>query len=455
MARLRRTALLLLLGVVAGMLATASPARAGSIPWCGSGEPAADLPDAVNAYEWHIVYAVASDGVDRFASYAPRIAGDVATMSNWWLAQDSTRRPRFDLVAAPGCPSEPYGRVDISFMRLPKPANDYTFEGIVSDVGATFGSSNKGYLVYYDGTLHAGEEYGVCGTGRTDDRSFAYVVVFLGTCGQSFDDATRVTVATHEMLHGMGAVDSRAPHACDDGHVCDSPNDLMKAVLEDGDSLARLSLDVGRDDYYGHSGSWDDVQDSSLLYRLDQSLDPAPDITGLTATNVGASVRVKWGTSSNQAGVTYNIYDENDVYQREETGPASIATGTVGQTLVWIVRAANPGGFLSPPATLRFKVGYGIVDASGAMLHDTVPPGTVIGLKVRHVGTKEVVSWIPVTDPISLGGYRVTGQGLKTISVTTATIQLPFATVRGKTLSIAAVDEAGNVGSPVAIRVPR
>src|SRR5947207_2431588 len=108
---------LLALAVVAAAFACASTAKAGPIPWCGAGEPTSDLPDTVSALEWHIAYAVPSDGVDRFGSYAPRLAGAVATLSNWWLSQDSMRRPRFDLVDAPGCGSEPYGRVDISLVR--------------------------------------------------------------------------------------------------------------------------------------------------------------------------------------------------------------------------------------------------------------------------------------------------------------------------------------------------
>jgi hypothetical protein len=37
----------------------------------------------------------------------------------------------------------------------------------------------------------------------------------------------------------------------------------------DGSALGSLLLDPSRDDYYGHSGSWFDVQDSSWLVRLD------------------------------------------------------------------------------------------------------------------------------------------------------------------------------------------
>ncbi len=35
------------------------------------------------------------------------------------------------------------------------------------------------------------------------------------------------------------------------------------------DSLFAYALDVERDDYYGHSGSWWDVQDSAWLSHLD------------------------------------------------------------------------------------------------------------------------------------------------------------------------------------------
>ena len=36
-----------------------------------------------------------------------------------------------------------------------------------------------------------------------------------------------------------------------------------------GDPLTSLVLDFNHDDYYGHSGSWPDIQDSLWLHRLD------------------------------------------------------------------------------------------------------------------------------------------------------------------------------------------
>ena len=37
-------------------------------------------------------------------------------------------------------------------------------------------------------------------------------------------------------------------------------------------------LDGGRDDYYGHSGTWTDVQDSLFLERLDSPDRAAPSL---------------------------------------------------------------------------------------------------------------------------------------------------------------------------------
>jgi hypothetical protein len=449
-----RVVLLTALAAIAAAIAATAPARAASLPWCGSGEPTADQPDAVNAFEWHVVYATASNGVDRFADYAPRIAGDVSTLSNWWLAQDSTRRPRFDLLAAPGCGTE-YGRVDVSLAHTQP--GDVSYDAIVADLRADgFTSPDKGYLVYFDGTPHAGTEYGVCGVGGTDRTSFAYSIVYLQTCGQETDDATRATVATHEMIHGMGAVSSQAPHACNDGHVCDSPADIMKAVMGPGDSLATLSLDVGHDDYYNHSGGWWDVRRSGLLYQLDQSLAPAPDVVGLNATGVGASARITWATSAPATGLVYRIYDEQgQLVADSQLRPLILETGSVGDVLVRTIRAENPLGFLSAPVTIRFKFGYGIVDASGTLLKDTVKPSRVTRVRATRAGSQVVLRWPAVSDPLGLRGYRVTAPGVRPVLVTGTTARLSLARVRGKLVSVAAVDRAGNVGAPASVRVHR
>ena len=47
-----------------------------------------------------------------------------------------------------------------------------------------------------------------------------------------------------------------------------SRTDLLYPYVSSGATIANAVLDVGRDDYYGHSGSWWDVQDSPWLMHL-------------------------------------------------------------------------------------------------------------------------------------------------------------------------------------------
>jgi hypothetical protein len=445
---------LVLLALTCVALASAAGAGAAPLQWCGTGEPSTDLPDAVSAIEWHIVYAIPAGGQDRFGYFAPRIAGDVAAVSNWWVGQDATRRPRYDVIDAPGCPTE-FQRVDISVAHLPHTNAEESARQIEADLEAQgFSSEDKGYLVYYDGSLNTSDEYGICGQGGVADGPWAYSILYLQACFQVTSDDYRSETAAHEMVHGMGAVTSKAPHYCDGGHVCDSPNDLMKAIANEGDTLGSAALDVGRDDYYGHTGAWYDVQDSGLLYRLDLTLPPAPPVTA-TATSVGSAVQVKWHATPPESGIYYRVYGTDGKLIQTEPSTSITANGEVGQTLTWTIRTEDNGGFLGPATTLRFKVGFGIVDASGALLHDTVAPGGVSGLSAKRSGAQVVVRWQAVADPLGLRGYRISAPGMRAVVVKATTTRLPLSGVKGKTLSVAAVDLAGNVGTAVTVRVPR
>jgi hypothetical protein len=93
------------------------------------------------------------------------------------------------------------------------------------------------------------------------------------------------TVATHELLHALGAVPpgDTNPLLCpgDPGHPCDSQTDIL---YPDSSALplSSLVLDYNHDDYYAHSGSWPDIQDSAWLSHLDAPQFP------LTVTFSGA-----------------------------------------------------------------------------------------------------------------------------------------------------------------------
>ena len=256
-------------------LVAALPAHGSTpMPWCGTSSSALDrLPDATSAYAVHVAYVRAPGAPDRFSQFAPRIVGDAAAFDAWWRSQDSTRTPRFDLFPAPGCASA-FGALDISNIQLPRPAGGIgvAFQEIrrqlSSEVG--FNEPEKAYLVYFDGpTGQLGDEH-VCGQGA---RSGGFdlpgiAVVYLDSCEAAEGDSLRPVVAIHELVHVFGAVERSAPNSCQSGHVCDFGLDLMTAILT-GEELEAHVLDSGRNDYYGHAGTWTDVQDSTFLERLD------------------------------------------------------------------------------------------------------------------------------------------------------------------------------------------
>lgn len=263
----------------------AEPARAPSgtassavaLAWCGTDVSATDRrPDAVAARQIGVIYAFPAGGADRFASMATPIVTDLGTIDAWWRREDPARAPRFDLASFPGCATS-LGRLDLARVPLQRGAEFYApltgrFARLTNELFGppfAFASRFKKYLVYYDGPV---EETDVCGTGGgppTEGASFA--IVYLRAC---LDDigtgALQADVAVHELLHTLGAVPREAPNTCaeSEGHVCDSETDIMFPSTR-GDPLETATLDVGRNDYYGHSGAWFDVQDSGWLAHLD------------------------------------------------------------------------------------------------------------------------------------------------------------------------------------------
>jgi len=283
--------------VVVAAAASAGAARAATAPpvtWCGTDVATTDRPDAVSGRQVHVIYAIPSDGVDRFALLGTGISTDLAAGAAWWQRQDFTRVPRFDLAAFSCFPS--LGALDISSVRLPHDANYYsaaggTFGRISDDlVAAGFSNPNKKYLVYYD--TPAPLAAGTCGEGHedaTNGGASGYAEVFIAPnlesspvesgCGEIATPEDRggysAIVAVHELLHTFGALDTTSspgpPHACPGtpAHACDDPLDIMQPA---GQTywLDETLLDSGHDDYYAHSGTWWDVQDSTWLRHLNE-----------------------------------------------------------------------------------------------------------------------------------------------------------------------------------------
>jgi List-Bact-rpt repeat protein len=263
--------------VYVGKEPTRQALHLGSSAWCGTDAASADRePDAAAGRQVHVVYAVPADGQERFASFASAIATDVGAIDSWWRTQDPTRTPRFDLYAFPGCPSG-IGQLDISDVQLSQPSAYYApvdnrAERLIAELGDSFADPFKKYLVYYDGAV---DEPRLCGEslmGPNEGGRFAYSLVYDQACHPDVGaGAGTAHVAAHELAHNFGAVPPGGPpHACpgNPSHVCDDENDLLYPYTR-GQPLSAITLDSGRDDYYAHSGTWWDVQDSAWLSHLD------------------------------------------------------------------------------------------------------------------------------------------------------------------------------------------
>jgi Divergent InlB B-repeat domain len=308
----------------------ASRTSVAAIPWCGLGETSVNRPDSVDVALSspnlvHVSYVVPSDGVDRFASFAPAIVSDLAAADAWWQAQDATRTPRFDLADFP-C-STRLGRLDLSFVRLPSPGSAYMGPDrgprLTNDL-VSLGPQAVKNLVYYDGPTPA--DSAACGftnylaPGAGGPNGFAFVLV-RGACPPDLGQGgIMATDAVHELTHNLGAVLPGAPHACpgNTGHACDSNRDLMWPYATPDAQLGNKALDVGRDDYYAHAGSWFDVQDSPWLVHL-----PQFPLTVASSGNGNGTVRIAAAGGSLECSSSCSEQLDNGTPVRLTAEPAS------------------------------------------------------------------------------------------------------------------------------------
>lgn len=451
----------LLVGLVAlAAFGAAAPASASTpLPWCGTESSAADrLPDATPGYAVHVAYVRPLGAPDRFGELASRFVGDAAAIEAWWRSQDASRSPRFDLFPI-ACASS-FGTLDITNVELPQTVGglDGAFRRLRLLLALEFGfnQSEKVYLVYYDGSTEQSGLERVCGQGAPPGGGAlpGFAVIYLDSCGATETDSLRPVVAVHELVHVLGAVNDAAPHSCNDGHVCDLESDLMTASLS-GEELETHVLDAGRDDYYGHSGSWPDVQDSLFFERLDSPDRSAPTApaTPVVRDDPSGLVAFSWGAASDDVGpLAYRIY-LNGRFVRQVTQHSALLVPPNGSTGSYTVRAADAVGHLSPTATVLFKLRFGIVDSQGRLLRDTVRPPAVRPVTIRRTKRTVVLSWPAVRDPGGIRGYRVRIAG-RTLSVRKPAVTISLATLR-TAVSVTAIDRAGNVGPSTTVPLRR
>ena len=260
--------------LAAGVPVAARSARVSAI-WCGTARQTDQAPNAVAGNPVHWIYAIPSDGQDAFSTWASAMQADAESIDAWWRASDPARTLRSDLAQF-SCGQQ----IDISMIRLSQSSGQLasvnTRFGRIADalVDVEFSSDFTKYVVYYDGPV----EPEICGQGGSARSGLGFAIVYPRACA----GVPLNTTVAHEVLHTIGAVAPGAPHMCpepDDGHVCDDPHDMMYP-FGDETPITGLTLDTGRDDYYGHSGSWPDAQDSPWLVRLDRQAPLTVAITG-------------------------------------------------------------------------------------------------------------------------------------------------------------------------------
>lgn len=237
-------------------LPTAAPATPSPTPSL-SARHTTDMPDELGGKQVHFLYVLPADGVDEALDTNGAIARSISAIQTWIASQTGGRRLRIDTYQ---------GAPDVTFYRMPQTdatiaaSGAYVRDRIEAQLkDAGFNAGGKIYAVFYGGS----STY-ACGGGAWPPTLPGIVAAqyLKGTppgappCALNPVGASATSpgyedfAMLHEILHTIGIVGSCAPHHTRAGHVSDDPRDLMYA----GDQPWRPSLlDVGHDDYYGHS----------------------------------------------------------------------------------------------------------------------------------------------------------------------------------------------------------
>ena len=205
-----------------------------------------DMPDEISGPQVHFLYVVPSDGGDRQLDTNGVISASVASWQGWLRGQTGGRGLRLDTYQ---------GELDITFLRF---AGRFVGRNSLDVLRAAgFNHPTKIYAVFWDG----GVGWSACGASWASPP-FGILILRGTPSGSSCalhllgqDPPRYLEFATlHEIGHALGYVPSCAPHYTPNRgpHVSDSRFDLMYTgnqlwgVGEPG----RMTLDVGRDDYF-------------------------------------------------------------------------------------------------------------------------------------------------------------------------------------------------------------
>jgi hypothetical protein len=258
---------------------------------CPTTRATSNRADSTTAYKVKFLYVVPSDRTDRALDTNGTICQSVKAQYNWFTSQTTNAAAlRYDLSGS---------MLDIQFVRLSKTDAQMRGSGNTGDINTgiayvrdriereltamgVINDSRKLYAVYYDGTSDW-----ACGGAAWPPLLVGKVVAMYlnGLPSSSYPCSSNPIGGSsttpgyieyamlHETLHGLGFVADAAPDEHSSGHVYDSPRDLMYAQRPGTsdpywDIWSGLVLDYGRNQYYGHGGSYLDLAKSAFLDPL-------------------------------------------------------------------------------------------------------------------------------------------------------------------------------------------
>ena len=170
-----------------------------------------DRPDEVAGEQVHFLYVIPTDAPDEQLDINGELTASIARMQAWLAGQTGGPKLRLDTYQ---------GQPDITFVRTSlSPPSPFSEGRVVRQFVEQLGFANpkKVYLAYL-GT------FGAPACGLADIGGKAAGVVWL-TCALGHPTTAPFSlidsVAMHEILHVLGAVDDGAPNGYPDGHVRD------------------------------------------------------------------------------------------------------------------------------------------------------------------------------------------------------------------------------------------
>jgi hypothetical protein len=274
----------------------------------------ADRADEKTGHQVHVMYVLPLDSADDSLDKLGKIEGSVRAWNKWFSVQTGGKEVRLDTYGG--------GRLDVTFLRLTKTdaemsvANANVRDKIEYHLLAnSFDSVDKVYLVYYGGTGDA------CGKSAWPPTLHGKVSAVYKTSGNATNSCTALAyagendaprypefIAVHETLHALGFAASCAPHHATNGHVSDSPTDLMYAGVQ---PWAPATLDVNHDDYFGAANvGCIDLQASDFLDPLPGGAQSPPGWPYSTLTDLGCSAEATTvpGTGVDTQAMFVNAY---------------------------------------------------------------------------------------------------------------------------------------------------